>query len=358
MIKPIQIGTRTVGPGAPVFYIAEAGVNHNGDVALAHKLVDAAADAGADAVKFQTFKAERLNTRSAPKAAYHVRTTGSDEEQTWFELLKSQELDEPAHQELQAHCARRGVMFLSTPYDEESADLLARLHVDAFKIASTDASNYPFLEYVARKGRPVIYSTGMCEMEEVREGVASLRRAGCRDLVVMQCTSAYPVALPDLNLRVLETYAEAFGAPLGFSDHSDDADPIAPVVAVGAGVSVIEKHFTLDRNLPGPDHQASVEPRELKRMIEAVRKAELTLGSGDKRVLECEVENRRKLRKSVVTTIDVAAGTTLTREMLDCRRPGFGLPPSALEGLIGKRAVASIPADTVIEPSMLGMHRG
>ena len=286
-ITPIKIGTRPVGPGAPLFVIAEAGVNHNGSLDLAHKLIDAAKVAGADAVKFQTFTAERLNTRNAPKAAYHVRATGSDEEQTWFELLKSQELSESAHRELQAHCVERDIMFLSTPYDEESADLLDRLEVAAIKVASTDSNNLPFLAHMARMGRPMIYSTGMCDLDEVRAGVSTIRAAGCKDLVVMQCTSAYPVALHDLNLRVLQTYADEFAAPLGFSDHSDEPEPIAALVALGLGMSVIEKHFTLDRNLPGPDHQASLVPDELAKVVAALRKAERTLGDGRKRVLEC-----------------------------------------------------------------------
>ena len=350
-IIPIKIGTRSIGPGSPVFVIAEAGVNHNGRLDLAHQLIDAAKTAGADAVKFQTFTAERLNTRQAPKATYHVRTTGSDEDQTWFELLKSQELSESAHRELQQHCVESGIMFLSTPYDEESADLLDRLNVDAIKVASTDSNNLPFLAHMARLGRPMLYSTGMCDMDEVRAGVATLRAAGCKDLVVMQCTSAYPVALHDLQLRVIQTYAQEFGAPLGFSDHSDEPEPIAALVALGLGMSVIEKHFTLDRNLPGPDHQASLIPEELTRVIASLRKAELTLGDGRKRVLDCEQENRTKLRKSVVAAVDIPAGTRVTAAMLACRRPGFGLPPSALDRIIGKTATESIAIDDLLTES-------
>jgi N,N'-diacetyllegionaminate synthase len=348
-----MIGERAVGHGHPLFFIAEAGVNHNGNLDYAHRMIEVAADAGADAIKFQTFKAERLNLPNAPKAAYHVRTTGSDAEQSWFELLKSQELSAADHAELMAHCRKKKVIFLSTPYDCESVDLLDALGVSAFKVASTDANNIPLLKYIAAKGKPVLYSTGMCDWAEVVDGVRTLKEAGCLAPVVMQCTSSYPASSEDLHLRVLERYREELDVLTGYSDHSTESIPVALILAVGLGACVYEKHFTLDRNLPGPDHAASSTPEELREIIRAARLAELSLGDSNKRCLECETENRKKLRKSVVASTPIAAGTTVTVSMLDCKRPGFGLPPGELSGLVGKTAVVDIEVNSLIEQGML-----
>lgn len=346
-----SLGGRLVGDGAPVFFIAEAGVNHNGSLDVARRLIEEAHAAGADAVKFQTFTAETLNTRASPKSSYHVATTGSDAQQTWFELLKTQELDRAAHVALIEHCRRVGIMFLSTPYDEASAAMLHELDVAAFKLASTDTSNLPFLRRVADFKRPVVISTAMCTMPEVRDAVGTLRGSGVNDLVVMQCTGNYPATLADSNLRVLTTYRRELACLVGYSDHTPEL--IDPVAATALGACVYEKHFTLDRGLPGPDHRMSLEPAELRATIAAIRQTEAALGSGEKYVLPSEDENRRKLRKSVVTARAVPRGTRLEPSMLAIKRPGTGIAPARWESVVGRVARVDIAADTVLTDDML-----
>lgn len=349
----ITLKDRRIGPGAPVFVIAEAGVNHNGNLDFALGLVDVAADAGADAVKFQTFKAEHLNTRFAPKADYHVETTGSDAEQSWFELLKSEELTAEMHEAVIARCAEREILFLSTPYDEESADLLESLDVPLFKIASTDADNIPFLEYVAAKGRPMILSTAMCEMDEIDASVAAIRAAGVEELVVMQCTGSYPAPAADANLRAMHTIAERCGVAVGYSDHVSGTTTAIAAVALGA--CAYEKHFTLDGSLPGPDHRASMEPGELKDLIGKIRIAEAALGDGVKRVMPCEAGNRDRLRKNIVARRPIRAGEKFSRDNLTTKRAGGqGLHPPALGGLLGRTARVDIAADQFVTRDMVG----
>lgn len=348
-LMQIQIGERTVGDGAPVFFIAEAGVNHNGDCDLGQRLVDAAADAGADAVKFQTFGAERLCTRDAPKAQYHMETTGS--EQSWFDLLKSQEMDRAMHELLIRRCRERRILFLSTPYDEESADLLEELDVPAFKIASTDANNIPFLRYVALKKRPMILSTGMCTMEEVRESVDVIRASGVSEVVVLHCTGNYPTPLEDTHMRVLRTLREELNVLVGYSDHT--LESVNPVLAVALGAAVYEKHFTLDRSLRGPDHRMSLTPDQLAETIQLVRKAQVALGQGNKRVQPSEAANRDILRKSLVAGRDLRRGEVLTYDAVAIKRPGTGLAPNRIVELVGKRLVCDVPKDALLDTSFL-----
>lgn len=347
--KTIRIGNREVGDGCPVFFIAEAGVNHNGSTELAIELIQVAAEAGADAVKFQTFKAENLNTRKAPKATYHVDTTGKDEDQTWFELLKTQEIDREMHLALIEACADNDILFLSTPYDEESADLLDELGVAAFKLASTDTTNLPLIRHVAAKGVPLILSTAMCDMKEVEQAVTSARAAKQEDIVVLQCTGNYPADLKDSHVRVMPTFRERFNCLVGFSDHNEDF--INPLVATALGACVYEKHFTLDKTLPGPDHRMALDPNELRETISLIRKAELSLGRPDKRALESEAENRLKLRKSLVLAVDACAGDLLTEGMIVMKRPGTGIPPFRLGEFLGRTFAQDIEADTVIVES-------
>lgn len=345
------IDRHVIGAGAPVFFIAEAGVNHNSDLELGRQLVRAAKAAGADAVKFQTFRAERLNTRAAPKSTYHVETTGPDAKQTWFELLKTQELSREAHEALLACCREEGIVFLSTPYDEESADLLESLDVAAFKIASTDTNNLPLLRHIARKGRPMILSTAMCTLDEARDAVETVRGEGLRELVVMHCTGNYPARLADTNMRALTTFARELGVLTGYSDHT--LESVNAAIAVALGASVYEKHFTLDRALPGPDHRMSLTVPELTATIRLLREAELALGSPVKAVLESERENRLKLRKSLVAARDLPAGRVLERDDIAVKRPGTGMPPAALDGLLGRRLKAALAADEQFEPVMI-----
>jgi N,N'-diacetyllegionaminate synthase len=353
MIHPIRLPSRTIGPGHPCFVIAEAGVNHNGNLDLALALVDAAARAGADAVKFQTFKAENIITRRAPKATYHIETTGDDATQTWFELLKTQELTPDMHRRIIERCKEQNIVFLSTPYDEESVDLLSELGVPLFKIASTDANNIPFLRYVAGKRRPMILSTAMCDLDEVKASVQAIKAAGVSELVVMQCTGSYPAPADQANIRAMTTLADACQTVVGYSDHTTGAT--AALAAVALGASAYEKHFTLSRLLPGPDHRASLEPDELRSLVSNIRQVEQSLGDGIKRVLPCEIENRGRLRKSLLAARDIAVGETIAaRDIAIKRAGGLGLPPGRLDAIVGRRVKTAIPADTAIEESMLG----
>src|SRR2546425_768278 len=348
-MRKIGIGERLVGNGERVFIIAEVGVNHDGDVALAKRLVDEAADAGADAVKFQTFRAERLASATAAKASYQLRTTDRAESQ--LEMLRRLELSPDAHREVQRQCMKRAIAFVSTPFDEGSADLLEELDVPVFKIGSGEITNWSFLEYVARKGKPIILSTGMSFLSEVDEAVRIIRRAGCEQLVLLHCVSSYPADPADANLLAMQTMATAFGVPVGFSDHTRGIEVSLAAVALGA--SVIEKHFTLDRNMPGPDHQASLEPEELVALVRGIRTVERSLGDGRKKPALAEAEAAAASRRSLVATRDIPAGVLLTEELIGVRRPGTGLPPAMRSYLLGRRTRMGIPAGALFELEML-----
>lgn len=346
----IKIGNRLVGPDQPVFIIAEAGVNHNGDLETGKRLIEKAKEAGADAVKFQSFKTENIITRNAPKSTYHLETTGR--EQSWFDLLKTQELNREAHEILMEHCNKTGIMFLSAPYDEESADMLEELDIPAFKVASTDANNIPFLKHLAKKKRPIILSTAMCTVEEIKESLDAVKEEGCNDLILLHCTANYPSKLEDSNLRAMQTLGREFNVPVGYSDHCPGY--INPVAATAMGAVVYEKHFTLDKNMPGPDHRSSLDPEELKQLVLDIRNTELSLGNPEKGPTESEKENRAKLRKSVVARVDIQPDTVITREMLTTKRPGTGMPPKALSTLIGKKSKILLKEDTLVKPEHFG----
>lgn len=341
--KTIAVGERVVGPSAPTFIIAEAGVNHNGRLETAFALVDAAAAAGADAVKFQTFHAESLVSPLAPKAAHQSRATGPGPQ---LEMLKHLELPPTAFRELLAHSAKRGILFLSTPFDEGSADLLESLAVAAFKIPSGEITNLPFLEHIARKGKPMIVSTGMASLGEVEAAVRAIEAAGQREYILLHCVSTYPAAPSDVNLRAMETLATAFGAPVGYSDHTLGIEISLAAVALGA--CVLEKHFTLDRTLPGPDHRASLEPEELAALVKGIRNVEAALGHGRKEPVASEAETAAVARRSLVAADDIGPGTVLAEWHIAVRRPGTGLPPSMRKYLIGRRARVMIPAGTLL----------
>jgi N,N'-diacetyllegionaminate synthase len=345
----LAIGDRKIGPGQPCFVLAEAGVNHNGHVGLALKLVDAAADAGADAVKFQTYKADRLVSPDAPKAAYQVRATGGGESQ--FEMLRRLELSEKAHWKILAHARERGILMLSTPFDAESADFLDRLGLAAFKIGSGEITNLPLLAHIAAKGKPVILSTGMSWLAEVAEAVRTVREAGARDLVLLHCVSNYPADPRDVNLRAMRTMTDAFGVPVGYSDHTVGNEVSLAAVALGA--CVIEKHFTLDRSLPGPDHKASLEPAELTALVRGIRVVEQALGHGRKEPTAAEADTARVARKSIIMGRDAQAGTILTMDLLAVKRPGTGLPPAMLNEIVGRTLAEDVKAGTVIDLEML-----
>jgi len=350
-MQDVQISNKLIGLQQPVFVIAEAGVNHNGDLKLARDLIDLAVDAGADAVKFQTFRADLLATPTAPKAEYQLQTTGTAESQ--LEMLRGLELSSNAHRELQAYCRERGIIFLSTPFDEESVDFLDSLGVPAFKISSGDLTNSPLLEYIAGKGKPVILSTGMSEISELIEAISVLNLAGCENPILLHCVSNYPADPAEVNLRAMQTMRAAFDLPVGFSDHTEGIDVSLAAVALGA--CVIEKHFTLDRTLPGPDHRASLEAAELRQLIQSIRRIESALGNGRKVPTASEVETAKVARRSLFASVDIPAGATLKREMVMMRRPGTGLSPAILNTLIGQRAVSDIAAGTILEIDMFSL---
>ncbi len=346
----VSIGSHEVGEGHSCFVIAEAGVNHNGDLALAQRLVDAAVDAGADAVKFQTFQADRLAAAMAPKAAYQRMRTNGYESQ--LEMLRRLELSSSAHETLVRHCRARGILFLSSAFDEASADLLERLDVPAFKIPSGELTNLPLLEHLARKGRPLIVSTGMATLEEVEQAVRAIRRAGAvPPLVLLHCVSSYPAPADHANLRAMDTLAGSFGCPVGYSDHTEGLE--VALAAAARGACVIEKHLTLDRSLPGPDHHASSTPDEFPRLVHSIRVVEGALGDGRKAPAACERPIADVARKSLVTARDVPAGARLTAEAIAIKRPGTGLPPARLADVIGRVAARMIPADTLLSEEML-----
>ncbi len=334
-------------PGAMprAFIIAEAGVNHNGDIELARRLVRAAAEAGADAVKFQTFQAAHLVTADAPQAEYQARNTGKTESQ--YDMLKRLELPLAAFAELAALCRELGIEFMSTAFDEESADYLAGLGMGVFKIPSGELTNLPFIRRIATYGKPVIVSTGMGTLDEARAAVETIRAAGDDKITVLHCVTNYPAPPDSVNLRAMRTLRDALGVPVGYSDHTEGIE--APVIAVAAGACVIEKHFTLDKDLPGPDHKASLDPAELAEMVRAIRRAEVLLGRAEKQPGATELEVAKIVRRSVVAARDIPAGMEITEAMLVLRRPGTGIPPAHLHEVPGRRARVDIAAGALIQ---------
>jgi N,N'-diacetyllegionaminate synthase len=347
-MQQVQIGEKVIGEGLPVFVIAEIGVNHNGDLTMARKLIDVAVKAGADAVKFQTFQADQLATAEAPKADYQLQSTSADESQ--LEMLRKLELSIDAHRELQDYCHQQGIIFLSTPFDENAADFLDELGVAAFKISSGDLTNSPLLQHVALKNRPIILSTGMADIDEVIEAVSTVRTSGCESVVLLHCVSNYPADPKDVNLRAMQTMRSAFDVPVGFSDHTNGIEVALAAVALGA--CVIEKHFTLDRTLPGPDHKASLEPDELQAMIAGIRTVESALGNGKKVPTAVEIETAKVARRSLIAARDIDAGSILKREMVVLKRPGTGLAPTMLETVLGRRLSQSVSSGSLLTLDM------
>ena len=346
----VSIGGQTIGPGQPCFVIAEAGVNHNGSLDLARQLVDAALEAGASAVKFQTFKAEALVSPLAPKAEYQLQTTDAAESQ--FDMIRRLELSPDMHRQLMAYCQERGILFMSSPFDESSADLLDNLGVAVYKIPSGEITNLPFLDHVARKGQPMIVSTGMAYLGEVETAVRTIAAAGNRDVILLHCVSNYPADPGDINLSAMGTMARAFDTPVGYSDHTPGIEVALAAVALGA--SVVEKHLTLDRNLSGPDHRASIEPNEFKAMVQGVRSVEAAIGHGRKEPAASESNTADVARKSLVAGVDIPADTVLTEDMITVMRPGTGFPPAMRSQVAGRRVRVAIPLGTLITPDMLG----
>jgi N,N'-diacetyllegionaminate synthase len=334
--------------GRKVIVIAEAGVNHNGDAVLAERLVDAAAAAGADFVKFQTFSADRLVTQQAKKADYQREATGSAESQ--YEMLRRLELGQEAHFRLVAYCASKGIGFLSTAFDEQNLDFLVSLGIPLIKVPSGEITNLPYLRRVAHYAIPVVLSTGMATMGEIDDALSVLETGGIdRSLVtVLHCTTEYPAAMADVNLRAMQTIGDTFGVAVGYSDHTLGIE--VPIAATAMGATIIEKHFTLDKTLPGPDHRASLEPHELAAMIAAIRNVELSLGDGVKVPRPVEERNKLVARKSLVAAGVIKCGQLFSPENLCVKRPGTGVSPMLWDRYIGKVAARDYVADELIDP--------
>lgn len=338
----MRIDKKEVGPGKPIYIIAEAGVNHNGDIALARKLIEAAKASGADAVKFQTFQADELATNDAPMAAYQKRNTGVA--QTQYEMLRGLTLTDAEFAKLAVYARKIGITFFSTPHGGfRSVDLLERLRVPAYKIGSADLNNVPLLDYVARTKKPVIISTGMARMQDIAEAVRTIQKAGNEKIVVLQCTTDYPCPIEHANVEAMRTIAKRFGLPVGFSDHTIGSD--ASFAAALLGACVIEKHLTLDRTLKGPDHAASANPEEFKKFVERIRSAPVILGTGTKAPLPSERVFMPIVFKSVVAAQKITKGKLITKDMLAIKRPARGLPPRYYWRLIGTTATRDIAKD-------------
>lgn len=333
-ITPISIHTSSIGPGHPCFIIAEAGVNHNGDIALAKQLIRAAKTAGADCVKFQTFKAERVVTATAPKAKYQLKTTDPKESQV--DMLRKLELPPDAYQELIQVAEEESITLLSTPYNEEDVDFLDALGCPAFKMASIHLFEPLFLQYVARKGKPIILSTGMATLADVDMAVRALRETGNEQFVILQCTTNYPSRLEDANIRAMTTMREALGVLVGYSDHTQTHTACLAAVALGA--CVIEKHFTLDKTMPGPDHASSADTTEFAELVTLIREVEMVLGSFLKAPTPVERQNALGMRRSIVARRNIQQGETITQAMLTYKRPSSGIAPSLITEIIGRKA--------------------
>lgn len=327
--------------------IAEAGVNHNGEIELARRLIEAAAEAGADLVKFQTFSADRLATGTAEKAGYQIQTTDGMESQQ--EMLRRLELTVDMHKELIAHSARCNISFFSTGFDIESVDLLVSLGQNHFKIPSGEVTNLPYLRHIGRFGKPLILSTGMALLGDIEAAIGALELAGTSraDLTLLHCTTAYPTPMEEVNLRAMQSIHRAFGVPVGYSDHTQGIE--VAIAAVAMGATVIEKHFTLGRNLPGPDHKASLEPGELRAMVSAIRNIEAALGDGIKRLTSSEACNRSAARKSLFASKGIKAGEVFSAQNISVKRPGTGISPMRWDEIIGRSATRDYGLDELIE---------
>lgn len=328
-----------------IFIIAEAGVNHNGDIEIAKKLVDKAAEAGADAVKFQTFKAENLVCKNAQKAKYQMETTDKGESQ--LDMLKKLELTRDMHKCLINYCSQRNIMFLSTPFDVESLHYLVQCNINIIKVPSGEITNYPYLKAVGQTGKRVIISSGMSNLKEVEEAIRILKDNGSKEITVLHCNTEYPTPYADVNLKAMLTLKEELGVNVGYSDHTQGIE--IPIAAAALGASVIEKHFTLDKNMDGPDHKASLEPDELEAMVRAIRHIESALGDGKKEPSESEKKNIEIVRKSIVAKCDIKEGEIFTEENLTTKRPGTGISPMHWNEIINQRAKRNFYMDELIE---------
>ena len=332
-----------------VLIIAEAGVNHNGSLEIAKKLVDKAVEAGVDIIKFQTFKAEKLVSKSAKQADYQKKNIGNNADDSQYNMLKKLELSEQDHQELVDYCKKKGIQFWSTAFDLDSIEYLHTLNLGLWKIPSGEITNYPYIRKIAQYHEPVILSTGMCEMSDISVAMNVLREKGVdrNQITILHCNTEYPTPYEDVNLLAMQQIKKEFDVAVGYSDHTKGIE--VPIAAVALGASVIEKHFTLDRNMEGPDHKASLEPDELKAMVSAIRNIEKALGSGKKTVSDSERKNIAIARKSIVAACAIKKGDILTEHNLTVKRPGTGISPMRWEEVVGTKAIQDFNEEDLIE---------
>lgn len=332
-----------------VLIIAEAGVNHNGSIEIAKQLVDKAVEAGVDVIKFQTFKAEKLVSKSAKQAEYQKKNIGNEADDSQYSMLKKLELSEQDHQTLIDYCQEKDIRFFSTAFDLESIDYLHSLYMGLWKIPSGEITNYPYIKKIAQYGEPVILSTGMCELDDVNAAMNALIKNGVKqDLItILHCNTEYPTPFEDVNLKAMLEMQEQYQVKVGYSDHTRGIE--VPIAAVALGATVIEKHFTLDRNMPGPDHKASLEPDELKAMVSAIRHIEQALGDGHKTISPSEKKNIAIARKSIVAACPIKKGESLTEKNLTVKRPGTGISPMRWEEVLGTKAIKDFNEEDLIE---------
>lgn len=328
-----------------VFIIAEAGVNHNGSIEIAKKLIDEAAKCGVDAVKFQSFKAKNLVTKVAKQADYQKENMKKEVSQ--YEMLKALELSYDDHIELINYSKEKGIMFLSSPFDLESIDMLMELGIEMFKVPSGEIENVPYLKKIAKTGKKVILSTGMSNLSDIEFALDILREAGAKDISVLHCNTDYPTKMEEVNLTAMNTIGNAFLVEIGYSDHTKGIE--IPIAAVALGAKIIEKHFTLDKNMEGPDHKASLEPDELKAMVDSIRNVEIALGNGIKALTNSEKKNIKVARKSIICSSYIKKGEVFTEENLTIKRPGTGLSPKMWDKIIGKKAQRDYNVDEMVE---------
>jgi len=353
MNNTIKLGRKVISKHSPVFVIAEAGVNHNGNPDMARALIKEAHACKADSVKFQTYKAERVVTESAPKAKYQLGTTEASQSQ--LDMLREIELKPEQHRELKLYAEKSEMVFLSTPYNSEDVDLLEHIGVLAYKVASGQIIEYPFLRKIASTGKPIFMSTGMATLAEVDTALRTILKEGNDQVVLLQCTTNYPSRFEDANLRALQTLRSAFGVLVGYSDHTIGDETAIAAVALGA--KVIEKHFTLDKDLPGPDHSSSMTPGELKCLVEKIRRVESSLGSGKKEPCAIEMENSAGMRRSITASCGISKGEEITPEKITFKRPATGLSHEFYDIIIGKHAARDILSDEQLQMDMIEWQR-
>lgn len=344
----ITINNRKIGHGQPVYIIAEAGVNHNGDIGKAREMISIAKTSGADAIKFQTFKTELLASKHASAANYQKQNANVSEQ---YNMLKSLELSFADFEELYNLATKEGIQFLSTPFDMESALFLNQIGIPLFKISSGELTNIPLLRLIAETNKPIILSTGMSSLDEIQLAVETIQSSGNQSIILLHCTSNYPTELKDVNLRAMTTIQTKFHCPVGYSDHTEGID--VAIAAVAMGAVVIEKHFTIDKLLPGPDHLASLNGDELSKMVCSIRNIEIALGSSEKNILEIEINVKQVIQKSCVIIDEIKKGDVLTYKTVGIKRPGGGISPSDYEKVIGKKVNTDIRTDTVLTWEML-----